>query len=113
MLLSTAIGCARVIEPSAPASTATTSVETATAFPTVVAPTDATASVSPDAGLILHLTTASDLGGYGPGTTILDDRRIIWGDSRSRPIESRLGRGAFADVLAAIETVNALNRNGR
>jgi hypothetical protein len=120
VLLSTAVGCARAIEPSTRASNAAPSVEPATAPPTTVAPTDApaspteaTASVSPDAGLVLHLTTASDIGSYGPGTTILDDRRIIWGDNRSRPIESRLGPEAFAKILAAIEAIDALDRDGR
>ena len=117
VLLATATGCGRVIEPSVPA-TAAPSVEPATASPTVVVPTDTPvspteASLPPAAGLVLHLTTASDLGAHGPGTTILDDRRIIWGDNRSRPIESRLGRKAFADILAAIEAVDALDRDGR
>ena len=120
VLLSTAVGCGRVIQPSTPASSAAPTVEPATASPTVVAPTDVPASptaspaaVSPDAGLVLHLTTATDLGAHGPGTTILDDRRIIWGDNRSRPIESRLGREAFANVLATIDTIDALDRDGR
>jgi hypothetical protein len=120
VLLSTAMGCGRVIQPSAPAASSAPSVEPVTAFPTVVAPTEVPASptgspaaVSPDAGLVLHLTTASDLGAHGPGTTILDDRRIIWGDNRSRPIESRLGREAFADVLATIDAIDALDRDGR
>jgi hypothetical protein len=119
VLLSTAIGCARVIEPSAPASNAARSIEPAIASPTVAAPTDAPAfpieapaSASPDAGLVLHLTTSSDVGAYGPGTTILDDRRIIWGDNHSRPIESRLGPEAFAEVLAAIDAIHALDRDG-
>lgn len=126
VLLSTAVGCAGVNESTAPASRASPSFAPATADPNIVAPTDTpasptdtpasptemTSSASPDAGLILHLTTASDLGAYGPGTTILDDRRIIWDDKRSQPIESRLGREAFAEVLAAIDASDALDRDG-
>jgi hypothetical protein len=118
VLLSSVIGCAPASEPSAPASAGATD-KLATASPTVVAPTDAPpsqtdppASLAPTAGLVLHLTTCSHTGCYGPKTTILDDRRIIWGDKRSRPIESRLGRGALADVLRAIERIDALDRSG-
>jgi hypothetical protein len=118
--LLTAIGCAGGIEASAPASNAAPPGRPDEASPTLVAsteapasPTEATASMSPDAGLVLHLTTASDLGANGPGTTILDDRRIIWPDNRYRPIESRLAPKAFAEVLAAIEASDALDRDGR
>jgi hypothetical protein len=118
-VLSTAFGCSGVIDPSAPASKAAPSVEPATAFPTIVAPTDApaspteaTASVSPDAGLVLHLTTCGHTGCFGPGTTILDDGRIIWSDTFGRPIESRLGPEAFAGVQAELEASDVLDRNG-
>lgn len=119
VLLSAVVGCARVNGPGTLASNDDQSHEPANASPTTVTRTDApaslhetTAPVSPDAGLVLHLTTASDLGASGPGTTILDDRRIIWGDKGSRPIASRLGREAFAKVLATIEAIDALDRDG-
>jgi hypothetical protein len=81
------------------------------AAPTVAAPTDAPATVAATAELVLHLTTASDTGAYGPGTTILDDRRIIWADKRYRPIESRLGREALAEVRAALQASDALDKD--
>jgi hypothetical protein len=135
MLLSAVAGCssAGLTEPSGSTLPAEPSGGVATALVTEVAPTlepsiptdaspaptppqalpsETVDTVSAEAGLVLHLTTASDVGAYGPGTTILEDRRIIWGDKRARPLESRLSREAFADVLAAIDATNAFDRDG-
>jgi hypothetical protein len=118
VLLSSVIGCARAFEPSAPASASATD-EPATASPTVVAPTDAPpsqtdppASVTPTAGLVLHLTLCGHTGCHGPGTTILDDRRVLWSDNFGRPIESRLRPEAFRDVVAELEASDVLDRSG-
>lgn len=116
----TAIGCSSVLDSTPPPASPLPSVEPATASPILVAateappsPTEPPASVSPEAGLFLHLITASDLGAIGPGTTILEDGRIIWGDHRGRPLESRLTSEAVAEVLAAIDASGALDEDGR
>jgi hypothetical protein len=68
--------------------------------------------VNPTAGLVLHLTICGHTGCYGPGTTILDDRRVIWSDNFGRPIESRLRLEAFRDLVAELEASDVLDRNG-
>jgi hypothetical protein len=75
-----------------------------TAEPTA-APTYATT------GLVIHMTNFGDTGSYGPGTTILDDGRIIWSDDRGRTVESRLGSDALARVRHRVETTDALDRS--
>jgi hypothetical protein len=57
------------------------------------------------------MTNFGDTGSFGPGTTILDDGRIIWSDNFGRAVESRLGPDALARVRHRVETTDALDRS--
>ena len=61
-------------------------------------PTDA----APSTGLVVRLTTCSDTCGPRPGTTILDDGRIIWEEVENRATESRLTPEALQLVIDAL-----------
>ena len=53
-------------------------------------------------GLVVRLTTCSDTCGPAPGTTILDDSRIIWEDIENRATESQLTPEALQRVVDAL-----------
>lgn len=123
VLLTTPLGCAGGLEPGSSAPTllpsgGATAVPSAPdptqapASPTAVPPTEAPTSVSASEGLVIHLTTCGHTGCFGPGTTILEDGRIIWSDNWERPIESRLTPEALATVQAKLESIDALHANG-
>jgi hypothetical protein len=57
---------------------------------------------APPTGLVVRLTTCSDTCGPAPGTTILDDGRIIWEDIENRATESRLTQEALQRVIDAL-----------
>lgn len=69
-------------------------------------PAPAPSEAVPPTGLVVRLTTCSDTCGPAPGTTILDDGRIIWEDIENRATESQLTPEALQrvmDVLAVPE----------
>lgn len=68
--------------------------------PSTPAPT-ATEAPAP-IGLVVRLTTCSHTCGPTPGTTVLDDGRIIWEDIENRATESRLTPEALQQVIAAL-----------
>ena len=118
-ITATALGCSRVLDPTPPPASGLPSVEPASASHVVVISTDGPPSptLAPptppgDAELVLHLTTASDVGASGPGTTILEDRRIIWGDDHGRPLMSRLTPDGLSRVLAELEATDAFDAPG-
>ena len=84
--------------PSVPEASATprlpTPVPTAPATPAPTA-TDAPAPT----GLVVRLTTCSHTCGPTPGTTVLDDGRIIWENLENRAIESHLTPEALQRVI--------------
>ena len=53
-------------------------------------------------GLVVRLTTCSHTCGPTPGTTVLDDGRIIWEDIENRATESRLTPEALQQVIDAL-----------
>jgi hypothetical protein len=57
------------------------------------------------------MTNFGDTGSSGPGTTILDDGRIIWSKDPAKAIESRLGSDALARVQHRVETTAALDHS--
>lgn len=76
-------------------------------LPTPVPTSAATLAPTPSeppapTGLVVRLTTCSDTCGPAPGTTILDDGRIIWEDVENRATESRLTPEALQRVVAAL-----------
>jgi hypothetical protein len=62
-------------------------------------------------GLVIHMTNHGDTGSSGPGTTVLDDGRIIWTDHVANAVESRLGSDALARVRHRVENTGALDRS--
>jgi hypothetical protein len=63
------------------------------------------------AGLVIHMTNFGHTGSSGPGTTILDDGRIIWTDNFANAVESRLGSDALTRVRHKVESTSALDRS--
>jgi hypothetical protein len=59
--------------------------------------------------LLIRLTGCSDTCGPEPGTTILEDGRVIWQDPQLRPIEGRLTPEALEQVRAEIEQAGVLD----
>lgn len=57
---------------------------------------------APPTGLVVRLTTCSDTCGPAPGTTVLDDGRIIWEDIENRATESQLTPEALQRVIDAL-----------
>ena len=53
-------------------------------------------------GLVVRLTSCSHTCGPTPGTTVLDDGRIIWEDLENRATESRLTPEALQQVIDAL-----------
>ena len=87
-----------------------------TPVPTVVGPS---AAPTPDAtpapaALLLRLTTCSHTCGSTPGTTFLDDGRLLWEaiDGSGQVFEAQLTEGGMATVRAAIEATPSLAANG-
>ena len=56
----------------------------------------------PPIGLVVRLTSCSHTCGPTPGTTVLDDGRIIWEDVENRATESRLTPEALQQVIDAL-----------
>jgi hypothetical protein len=54
---------------------------------------------APSTGLVVRLTTCSDTCGPAPGTTVLDDGRIIWESIENRATESQLTPEALQRVI--------------
>jgi hypothetical protein len=74
-----------------------------TPVPTIPS-TPAPTPIEPPAptGLVVRLTTCSDTCGPAPGTTVLDDGRIIWENVENRATESRLAPEALQQVVDAL-----------
>lgn len=71
-----------------------------TPVPTVPATPAPTGTAEPrPTGLVVRLTSCSHTCGPTPGTTVLDDGRIIWEDIENRASESRLTPEALQRVL--------------
>jgi hypothetical protein len=68
--------------------------------PASAAPTPSEAA--PPTGLVVRLTTCSHTCGPTPGTTVLDDGRIIWEDIENRATESQLTPEALKRVMDAL-----------
>lgn len=89
-----------------------------TPVPTTVGPS---AEPSPEASrdlttgrLLLRLTTCSHACGSTPGTTFLDDGRLLWEaiDGSGHVLTAKLSERGFELVRAAIEATPALTRDG-
>ena len=68
--------------------------------PSTPAPTPS--EPAPPIGLVVRLTTCSHTCAPTPGTTVLDDGRIIWEDIENRATESRLTPEALQQVIEAL-----------
>jgi hypothetical protein len=68
--------------------------------PATAAPTATEAA--PSTGLVVRLTTCSHTCGPTPGTTVLDDGRIIWEAIENRATESQLTPEALQRVIGAL-----------
>lgn len=81
-----------------------------TPVPTLVAtPGPTGTSVAPASGaLLVRLTGCSHTCGPEPGTTILDDGRVIWQDAELRPIEAQLTPDALQQVRDEISSGGVL-----
>jgi hypothetical protein len=98
--------------PPSPPATLPTSTPLATPVSTPTLPPEPTpAPTYATTGLVIHMTNFGDTGSYGPGTTILEDGRIIWPDDRATAIESRLASDGLARVWRRVETTDALDRS--
>ena len=62
-------------------------------------------------GLVVRLTTCSHTCGPTPGTTVLEDGRVIWENLENRATESRLSPEALQHVVDAL-AVPELEANG-
>ncbi|HET9852065.1 MAG TPA: hypothetical protein VFP56_06115 [Candidatus Limnocylindrales bacterium] len=113
--------------PLAPSSVPTSSPRLATPVPTARLPTpvptpfppssspSAQATAVPKTGeLLLRLTTCSHTCGTPPGTTFLDDGRVLWEspDGSGQVLDGRLTEAALGAVRDAIEATPALGRDG-
>jgi hypothetical protein len=87
-----------------------------TPVPTSIAPsTEPTAAASPaPAALLLRLTTCSHTCQSTPGTTFLDDGRMLWEavDGSGQVLLAQLTQEGMATVRAAIEATPSLATNG-
>lgn len=86
--------------PSPPPASASASARLPTPVPTAPRTPGPTPTDEPAApiGLVVRLTTCSHTCGPTPGTTILDDGRVIWEDVENRATESHLTPEALARV---------------
>lgn len=85
-----------------------------TPVPTVVPPssTPGSSEPAPTGSLVLRLTSCDDACGVTPGTTILDDGRIIWQPPDGRVLQGRLTPAGLARVREAIAGEPALGADG-
>ncbi len=89
-----------------------------TPVPTPIGPSaEPSSDASPDAAtgrLLLRLTTCSHACGSTPGTTFLDDGRLLWEaiDGSGQVLEAHLTEAGVATVRAAIEATPALAADG-
>jgi hypothetical protein len=80
-----------------------------TPVPTPVATPGPEESAAPaPIGLVIRLTSCSHTCGPEPGTTILDDGRVIWQDADLRPLEARLTPAALQRVRAELDASGVL-----
>lgn len=87
----------------APTTAPSASPNLPTPVPTVPAtPAPTPSEAAPTIGLVVRLTTCSHTCGPTPGTTILDDGRIIWEEFENRATESRLTPEALQGVIDAL-----------
>jgi hypothetical protein len=104
LLVTLAAACTPVLpspSPSAPSTTASPRLPTPVpTIPGTPAPTPS--EPAPPTGLVVRLTTCSDTCGPAPGTTILDDGRIIWEAIENRATESQLTPDALQRVIDAL-----------
>ena len=103
---STPLPAAGSVVPPSPAASLPTPVPT---VPTTAAPpTDQPPS---PVGLVVRLTSCSHTCGPTPGTTVLEDGRVIWENLENRATESRLSPEALQHVVDAL-AVPELEANG-
>ena len=95
----------------APTTSVAPTVRLPTPVPTPAATTAPTSSaVAPATGvLLIRLTGCSHTCGPEPGTTILEDGRIIWQDAELRPLEARLTPEALELVRETIAKSGVLD----
>ena len=98
-----------------PAPSATTRLPTP--VPTTVAPTaPATAPVPSGlpgpAALLIRVTTCVDVCEPAPGTTILEDGRVIWRDAAGAVLEAQLSPEGLAAVRAEVDATPELEAGG-
>jgi hypothetical protein len=81
-----------------------------TPVPTPVATRGPEESAAPaPVGLLIRLTSCSHTCGPEPGTTILDDGRVIWQDADLRPREARLTAAALQRVRDELDASGVLD----
>lgn len=124
LVLAFAAGCGDGRQSAAPGSAGASAVASPAAsqrLPTPV-PTPEPTSGEPTPGasaeatgrLLLRLTTCSHTCDATPGTTFLDDGRLLWEaiDGSGQVLEARLSAAGLAKVRAAIEATPALAADG-
>ena len=122
-LLFVAAACTGLTSPSpspadSPLASPASSQRLPTPVPTPVGPSiepSPEASVAPPTGrLLLRLTTCSHTCDALPGTTFLDDGRLLWEapDGSGQVLQAQLTESGTATVRAAIEAAPALSKDG-
>jgi hypothetical protein len=81
-----------------------------TPVPTALATPGPEESAAPTPiGLLIRLTSCSHTCGPEPGTTILDDGRVIWQDANLRPLEARLMPAVLQRVRDELDASGVLH----
>lgn len=115
LLLALAVGACLPSAPPPPSPTPAPTIDPSPRLPTPVPTPSGTLlpTASPPAAasgvLVVRLTGCSHTCGPEPGTTILEDGRVIWQDDELRPLEARLTPEALERVREEIEAAGVLD----